>query len=67
MPLFPATKLLDPVMGLDFHAVSIPPVPVVPMEPHPYFGPLLIWLSPTFPKTTWSRATPRSRARPTPT
>jgi hypothetical protein len=51
VPLFPATALTHPVMGLDFHAVSVPPVPVVPMIPHPYFGPLLIWLSPTFPKT----------------
>ena len=51
MPLFPATKLTDPVMGLDFHAVTIPPSPApVPMIPHPYFGPLLIWLTPTFPK-----------------
>lgn len=50
MPNWPATKLLDPMLGLDYHAVSVPPAPVVPMVPHPFFGALMIWLTPTFPK-----------------
>jgi len=37
--LFPATKMTDTVIGLDFHMVFIPPSPVpIPMVPHPYFG-----------------------------
>jgi hypothetical protein len=40
----------DMVMGLDFHSVSIPPVPVVPMVPHPYFGSIFLWMTPGFPK-----------------
>jgi hypothetical protein len=52
MPLFPAAKLSDPVIGLDFHSVMIPPAPApIPMVPHPYFGPILLWFTPTFPKT----------------
>jgi hypothetical protein len=51
MPLFPAAKLNDMVIGLDFHAVIIPPAPApIPMIPHPYFGPILLWFTPTFPK-----------------
>jgi hypothetical protein len=51
MPLFPAAKLSDPVIGIDFHAVIIPPAPApVPMVPHPYMGPILLWFTPTFPK-----------------
>ncbi|MDQ2779502.1 MAG: hypothetical protein M3Y32_08095 [Pseudomonadota bacterium] len=49
--LWPASKMTDMVIGLDFHAVIIPPVPVpVPMIPHPYFGLLFLWMTPTFPK-----------------
>jgi hypothetical protein len=52
MPLFPAAKLSDPVIGIDFHSFIIPPAPApVPMVPHPYFGPILLWFTPTFPKT----------------
>jgi hypothetical protein len=51
MPLFPAAKLSDPVIGIDFHAVIIPPAPApIPMVPHPYMGPILLWFTPTFPK-----------------
>ncbi len=51
MPNWPASKLGDSVLGVDFHAVLIPPSPVpVPMIPHPYFGSIFLWLTPTFPK-----------------
>jgi uncharacterized Zn-binding protein involved in type VI secretion len=50
MPLFPAAKLMDPVIGLDFHTVFIPPSPVpVPLVPHPYCGALFLWNTPQFP------------------
>jgi len=49
--LWPASKLTDTVIGLDFHAVIIPPAPTpIPMVPHPYFGLLFLWMTPTFPK-----------------
>ncbi len=49
--LWPAVKMTDMVIGLDFHAVFIPPSPVpVPMLPHPYFGLIYLWSTPTFPK-----------------
>ena len=52
MPLFPAGKLNDSVIGIDFHSVMIPPAPApIPFLPHPYFGPILLWYTPTFPKT----------------
>jgi hypothetical protein len=42
--------MLDPVLGLDFHTVLIPPSPVpVPMVPHAYIGALLLWHTPQFP------------------
>ena len=50
MPLFPAAKMMDPIMGLDFHTVLIPPSPVpVPTVPHAYMGALLLWHTPQFP------------------
>lgn len=52
MPLFPAAKLMDSVVGLDFHTVLAPPpaLPVpIPLVPHPYFGALLLWNTPQFP------------------
>lgn len=49
--LWPAVKMTDMVIGLDFHAVLIPPSPVpVPMVPHPYFGIVYLWMTPQFPK-----------------
>ncbi|MEZ4469848.1 MAG: phage baseplate assembly protein V [bacterium] len=43
---FPATKLLDPIMGLDFHttlpAPLVPPLPPIPLFPTPFMGPILI-------------------------
>jgi len=42
MPLFPASKLMDTVVGVDVHAVVGVPV-------HPYFGPIYLWHSPKFP------------------
>ena len=45
MPLFPAAKLMDTVMGVDVHAVA--PIPGIPV--HPYFGPVYLWHSPKFP------------------
>ncbi|MEO7242698.1 MAG: hypothetical protein ABIW85_07265 [Variovorax sp.] len=46
--LFPASKMTDMVIGIDFHAVII--VVPVPMVPHPYFGMIFLWMTPTFPK-----------------
>jgi hypothetical protein len=45
MPLFPAAKLMDTVLGVDVHAVA--PIPGIPV--HPYFGPIYLWHSPKFP------------------
>lgn len=47
MPLFPAAKLMDSVIGVDFHTVII--VAPVPMVPHPYIGKLMLWNTPQFP------------------
>jgi hypothetical protein len=47
MPNFPATKLMDGVLGLDFHTV-LTPIPI-PMTPHPYFGMIFLWWTPAFP------------------
>lgn len=44
MPLWPAVKMMDGVIGIDMHAMA-PGVPV-----HPYVGPIYLWSSPTFPK-----------------
>jgi hypothetical protein len=46
MPLWPAVKLMDNVVGIDVHAVT--PIPGIPI--HPYFGPIYLWSDPTFPK-----------------
>jgi hypothetical protein len=46
MPLFPAVKLMDNVIGIDVHAVA--PIPGIPV--HPYFGPIYLWHTPQFPK-----------------
>jgi hypothetical protein len=48
--LWPAAKMGDMVIGLDFHMVTIPPAPPIPMMPHPYFGSIFLWLTPAFPK-----------------
>lgn len=49
--LWPAVKMTDMVIGLDFHAVIIPPAPSpIPMIPHPYFGLIYLWMTPSFPK-----------------
>jgi hypothetical protein len=49
--LWPAVKMGDMVIGLDFHAVIIPPAPApIPMIPHPYFGAIFLWLTPAFGK-----------------
>jgi hypothetical protein len=45
MPLWPAVKLMDTVVGIDVHAVA--PIPGIPV--HPYFGPIYLWHSPKFP------------------
>ena len=51
MPLWPAAKMMDMVIGLDFHTTFIPPSPLpIPWVPHPYFGPIYLWHTPTFPK-----------------
>jgi hypothetical protein len=46
MPLWPAAKLMDTVIGIDVHAVA--PIPGIPV--HPYFGPVFLWHTPKFPK-----------------
>ncbi len=47
--LWPAVKMTDMVIGIDFHTVLIPPSPVpVPMVPHPYFGCIYLWMTPQF-------------------
>lgn len=48
--LWPAVKMGDMVIGVDFHTVTIPPAPPVPMMPHPYFGSIFLWSTPSFPK-----------------
>lgn len=45
MPLWPAVKLTDMVIGIDVHAVA--PIPGIPV--HPYFGVIFLWYQPTFP------------------
>lgn len=46
--LWPASKMMDMVIGLDFHSVIFfGPIPLVP---HPYFGPIYLWMTPKFPK-----------------
>jgi hypothetical protein len=45
---WPAVKMTDMVMGVDFHTVLI--VVPVPMTPHPYFGVIFLWMTPSFPK-----------------
>jgi len=49
--LWPAVKVTDMVIGIDFHTVTIPPAPPVPMMPHPYFGVIFLWMTPAFAKT----------------
>ncbi|HSU60202.1 MAG TPA: hypothetical protein VLI55_12880 [Bryobacteraceae bacterium] len=45
MPLWPAAKFMDNVIGVDVHAVA--PIPGIPI--HPYFGLIYLWSDPTFP------------------
>ena len=45
MPLFPAVKFMDTVIGVDVHAVA--PIPGIPI--HPYVGPVYLWSTPVFP------------------
>src|SRR5215467_9977075 len=48
--LWPAAKMGDNVIGLDFHAAIIPPAPApIPMLPHPYMGSIFLWATPEFP------------------
>jgi hypothetical protein len=46
--LWPAVKMTDMVIGIDFHTVTIPPGPPIPMMPHPYFGLIYLWSTPSF-------------------
>jgi hypothetical protein len=46
MPNWPVAKLMDSVIGIDVHAVT--PIPGIPV--HPYFGPIYLWWTPSFPK-----------------
>lgn len=45
MPLWPAAKLMDSIIGIDVHAVA--PIPGIPI--HPYFGLVYLWHTPKFP------------------
>jgi uncharacterized Zn-binding protein involved in type VI secretion len=48
---FPAAKLGDTIMGLDFHTTTqtiVPPVPC-PFFPHPFVGSIMLWHSPDWP------------------
>lgn len=45
MPLWPAAKLMDTIIGIDVHAVA--PIPGIPV--HPYFGLVFLWHTPKFP------------------
>lgn len=48
--LWPASKMGDMIVGVDFHSVIIPPAPApIPMVPHPYFGSIFLWTTPSFP------------------
>jgi hypothetical protein len=59
--LFPAVKMGDMVIGVDFHTVLI--VVPVPMLPHPYFGSIFLWTTPAFPKVnTLINSTPACAA-----
>lgn len=46
MPLWPAAKFMDNIIGVDVHAVA--PIPGIPI--HPYFGMIYLWSDPTFPR-----------------
>jgi hypothetical protein len=47
--LWPAAKMTDMVIGVDFHTTMIPPSPLpIPMVPHPYFGVIFLWMTPKF-------------------
>ena len=39
---WPAVKMTDMVIGVDFHTITIPPAPPIPMFPHPYFGVIFV-------------------------
>ena len=51
MLTFPAVKLLDPIMGLDFHttlpAPLVPPLPPLILVPTPFMGPIILGFVPT--------------------
>ena len=49
---FPATKLVDTIIGLDTHGPtlpvpSVPPLPPIPMLPMPFTGPVILGFKPT--------------------
>jgi len=49
--LFPAAKLGDTIIGLDFHSTTqtiVPPVPC-PFFPHPFIGTIFLWHTPKWP------------------
>jgi hypothetical protein len=48
MPNFPAVTMGTMVVGLDIHAQVVPPAPPVPV-PTPFSGPIILWMTPTFP------------------
>lgn len=48
MPLWPAAKFMDSVIGIDVHAVA--PIPGIPV--HPYLGSIFLWSDPTFPRAS---------------
>jgi hypothetical protein len=48
LPLWPAAKFMDNVIGVDVHAVA--PIPGIPV--HPYLGMIYLWSDPTFPRAS---------------
>jgi hypothetical protein len=52
MPYWPAASIGTMIVGLDVHALVVPPAPVPAPIPLPHAGPLFLWATPTFP--TWN-------------
>jgi len=47
MPNWPAAKLMNAVIGVDFHPGGPPLIPPIPI--HPYIGSIFLWHTPKFP------------------
>ena len=49
MPNFPAVSMGSMVVGVDLHALVVPPAPAPAPNPRTPVGPLLLWTTPRFP------------------